>query len=148
MALSAGLIIDLPDPASATGETRTAVLLQLPDSDLGPENATIWTAGFDIDPDLFGFRVAATYFNIDYQDRIRAARFSIAAFTDPSLSPLVRMPPDPALMALLDAVVQFANLTPGRLATVPPTDDVRTRNQASHRKTSITPTHNDNTPGR
>src|SRR3546814_9834705 len=64
MALSAGLIIDLPDPASATGETRTAVLLQLPDSDLGPENATIWTAGFDIDPDLFGFRVAATYFNI------------------------------------------------------------------------------------
>src|SRR3546814_15433162 len=79
MALSAGLIIDLPDPASATGETRTAVLLQLPDSDLGPENATIWTAGFDIDPDLFDFRVAATYFNIDYQARLRAAPFTIAA---------------------------------------------------------------------
>src|SRR3546814_17995599 len=108
MALSAGLIIDLPDPASATSETRTAVLLQLPDSDLGPENATIWTAGFDIDPDLFGFRVAATYFNIDYQARIRAARFGIAAFTDPAPSPIVSMPPAPPRPALSHHGVPFA----------------------------------------
>src|SRR3546814_20237871 len=112
MAVSAGLIIDLPDPASATGETLTAVLLQLSDSDLGPENATIWTAGFDIDPVLFGFRVAATYFNIDYHDRIRPARFSIAAFTDPSLSPFVHIPPPPPLMPMLHTVAQFAHLTP------------------------------------
>src|SRR3546814_8622261 len=47
------------------------------------------------------------------------------------------MPPDPALMALLDEVVQFANLTPGGLDTVQATFDGRTRNQASTRMSGI-----------
>lgn len=135
--VSGGLIIDLPDPTSATGVTRTALVIQMPDSDLGPENATIWTAGFDIDPDLFGFRVSATYFDIDYKDRIRAARFTAAVFTDPSLLPLLSRPPDPWQLALLDEVANFFNLTPGDLSTVEAFFDGRTRNQASTRMRGI-----------
>lgn len=135
--VSAAAIYDLPNPAASSGFTRTAIILQMPDSNLGPENATIWSAGFDVAPELLGVRLSGTYFNIAYEDRIRTPWFDFFAFTDPSIAPLIAMPPDPELMDLIDEVVQFYNDTPGDLSTVEATLDARTRNQASTKMTGV-----------
>lgn len=130
--LGAGVVFNAANPASSTGFTLTALLAQAPDPNLGPENATTWTTGFDIDPDrLFGVRLSATYFDISYEDRIIAARASLTPWTDPLLRPLLSMPADPVILAQIAALPMYTNLTTSPLSAVAATFDARIRNQAS-----------------
>ncbi len=63
--------LGLPDPFSDDG---SSVLFSWPvglRDDLTPEFADTVTLGFDYEPDLFdGLRISATYYNIDYTDRL------------------------------------------------------------------------------
>lgn len=128
-------LLNAPNPAAPGGSTLVAMISQVPASDLGPENARIWTAGLDLEPSLLaGFSARATYFDIDYEDRITAARLSPTPFTDPALVGVVSTPADPAVLA------QIADLPPSRIyrlggVTAPisaaeATLDGRTRNQS------------------
>jgi outer membrane receptor protein involved in Fe transport len=70
--------------------------------DLGPETAETFTGGFDVAvPALKGFRLSATYYNIDYQGRIAIAPAgSIDVFGFPQLVPeLIYKPPSAAFIA-------------------------------------------------
>lgn len=63
-------VYPLADPTSPTG-TRNTLLLRGNDPDIGPEKATTWTMGVDIEPKFArGLKLSATYFNIRYRDRI------------------------------------------------------------------------------
>jgi len=60
------------DPTSPTGRTRSLVR-QGRNAELGPESATILTAGIELAPQwLSGFTTELTWFDIDYEDRITA----------------------------------------------------------------------------
>lgn len=60
----------LPDPRSPTGSSTVLALLgNAPD--MGPERAATWTAGLTYAPAYApGLRISATYYDIDYRDRI------------------------------------------------------------------------------
>ncbi len=51
-----------------------------PNPDLGPESATTWTVGADIEP-FDGMRLSLTYFNIGYEDTISALLSNLAVLT-------------------------------------------------------------------
>lgn len=58
------------DPRSPSGESL-ALFMTGTDPDIDPETAKIWSAGFDFEPSaLAGLRTSATYFRIDYKDKI------------------------------------------------------------------------------
>lgn len=60
----------LPDPASPSGSTIVLALIGN-DPNMGPERATTWTAGLSYTPRFApGLTASATYYDIDYQDRI------------------------------------------------------------------------------
>ena len=62
--------VALPDPSSPTGTTPVLALIGYPEK-VGPESATTFTAGFDIRPPAVpGLTASASYFRIDYKDRI------------------------------------------------------------------------------
>jgi iron complex outermembrane receptor protein len=62
-----------PDPASPTGSSNVLALFGYA-PDIGPEEATTWTAGFDIAlPSLPGIKASLTYYDIDYKNRIGTA---------------------------------------------------------------------------
>lgn len=65
------------DPLAPGGPAWVLVDVSYPPSEgLGPENATIWTAGFDWQPrELFGggLKVSLTYSDTDFTDRISGA---------------------------------------------------------------------------
>lgn len=63
-------VYPLSDPTSPTG-MRNTLILRGNDPNIGPEKATTWTVGFDVEPRFArGFKLSATYFNIRYRDRI------------------------------------------------------------------------------
>lgn len=66
---ASGLVV-LPDPKSSTGQSLV-LAMQGNNSDLRPETAKSWTAGFDVvpesDPEL---AVSLTYYSIDYTGQI------------------------------------------------------------------------------
>ena len=63
-------VYPLADPTSPTG-IRNTLLLRGNDPNVGPEKATTWTAGVDIEPAFaHGLKLSATYFSIRYRDRI------------------------------------------------------------------------------
>jgi len=76
------------------GQTVRTLAKQGSNPDLGPETATSWTFGIDIAPAaLPGLRLAATWFETDFENRIdrplaSAPRASI--LTDPRLAPFVQ----------------------------------------------------------
>jgi outer membrane receptor protein involved in Fe transport len=91
----------LPDPQSPTGQTLALALLGFR-PDLGPEKATSWTAGIDIEPSAMpGLKVSATWFDIAYRDRIASASFDIFNFLERRdvYGELVDEAPDPAEVA-------------------------------------------------
>ena len=72
-----------PNPAAAPGAPSTFApaptnswiifLADAGNGNLKPETADTWTAGFDFQPDFLpGFKVSATYFSINYKNRILA----------------------------------------------------------------------------
>lgn len=62
------------DPGSPTGTTTVLGLFGYADG-IGPERASTWTAGIELEP-LPGLRLSANYFDIRYRDRI-AATFDV-----------------------------------------------------------------------
>lgn len=106
------------------------IVVNQPDPDLGPETAESWTAGFDLSPSRFGFRLSATYFEIAYENRIRAAVPDFNILTNPAVAALVSIPPDPAIVdAAVNAPGGFFNLSGVPVADAGASFDSRTRNQ-------------------
>lgn len=86
------------------------------ETDLAPETAKTYTFGFDYSPDWDdGLRVSATYYNIDYTNRIDIAPIGgLNPFTTPTLLPdLIYRPPSEAFIedALRETRLLF-NTTP------------------------------------
>lgn len=87
----------VPDPQSPTG-TSNLLVIRGNDPDLRPERATSWTLGVDLTPRFLpGFRFSATYFDVDYRDRIASPAPNLANFLvnrdiyDPILTPNPRL---------------------------------------------------------
>lgn len=128
-----GILFNAPNPASPTGTTLLAYIVNAPSPDLEPANATTWTAGFDLSQRTFGVDASLSYFNILYEDRIIATAPRTDAFFQPLLLPLISMPPDPVILAALATVPasNFSNLAGMPLSAAEATFDGRVRNQAS-----------------
>lgn len=72
------------DPFATNGSTGV-LLLSGSNPDLRPEEAETWTAGFDFTPPwLAGFSLHATYFDIDFANRIGNAGSVLAALANPT----------------------------------------------------------------
>jgi iron complex outermembrane receptor protein len=74
-------IQNFTDP-TAPGGVRRGILINGGNPDLKPEKATTWSFGADIKP-LRGWNLSASYYKIDYTDRIDVVPGSVLA--DPSL---------------------------------------------------------------
>ena len=120
----------IKDPASPTGQTAVLLLLGYR-PDLGPEKATSWTAGVDLEPRFLpGTKLSLTYFDIRYRDRIASANgFLQQFFTRRDVyGSLIDDMPDPALVAAYFADPSFSNaigITQGEVMAIV---DARTRN--------------------
>ncbi|MBL4802102.1 MAG: TonB-dependent receptor [Emcibacter sp.] len=113
------LLVGAPDDNAATGSS--SILLRLiggGNKDLQPENATIWTTGLDFQPvSAPNITFSATYFNIDYKNKIRELP-PIGFFTvlnDPRFQPFInRDGADAETLALIENYTQFnATSIPG-----------------------------------
>lgn len=103
--------VALPDPRSPTGQTVVIALLGFR-PDLGPEKAETWTAGLDLEPRFLpGAKLALTYFDIRYRDRIGSANFDLFNFLNRRdlYGAIVTDNPAPATVAALFAGPNFAN---------------------------------------
>ena len=113
-----------------------AAMTQAPGPNLGPENATTWTAGFDLRPQaLPHLTINATWFRIDYADRLTDARFSLTPSLDPVLAARFATPADPDVLQAIEAIIardpgQFLNLAGGSLDSAVATADLRLMNTA------------------
>jgi iron complex outermembrane recepter protein len=64
------VVAEVNDPKSPTGQSRVLALLG-PYPGVRPETASVWTAGLDATPpNLHGFNLSLTYFDIDYRGKI------------------------------------------------------------------------------
>lgn len=130
-----GILADLPNPASPTGTTLTLLAFGFgPENNLGPEEATTWTAGFDISPEIVpGLSLGATYFNIEFDGRIDQTLAFFDAFTDPQYESILFSPPPDDAVAALSALSfpQFFNLTTSLPADAEVFVDNRRKNTAS-----------------
>lgn len=104
---------DFVDPTSPTGFTRT-LFLRGGNTNLGPEKATTWSLGADLEPPFLpGARLSFTYFNVNYVDRIEspgADRTALTATREPLLGNLVTRRPSTALVASYLALPQFTGV--------------------------------------
>lgn len=120
----------LPDPQSPTGQTLALALLGFR-PDLGPEKATSWTAGVDLEPvALPGLRLSATWFDIAYRDRIASASFDIFNFLARRdvYGELVDETPDPAEVAAYFANPNLRNPLGVQASDIEVIADARTFN--------------------
>jgi outer membrane receptor protein involved in Fe transport len=120
----------ITDPASPTGQTSVLLLLGYR-PDLGPEKATSWTAGIDLEPRfLRGARLSLTWFDISYRDRIASANsFLQQFFTRRDVyGALIDDTPDPAEVAAYFADPSFSNAIGIGQGEVMAIVDARTRN--------------------
>ena len=120
----------LPDSASPTGTSKALVLIgNVPD--IGPENATTWSVGFDYRPRaLPDLVVKATYFDVDYKDRltnVQANVFSVLT-NRPFYASLITDQPSAALLAPYFASPYFRNSPNYAMSDVAVVVDVRNRN--------------------
>lgn len=83
-----------------------------PSPDLGPELAQSYTLGFDLRPETHPrLRVSATYFNIEYKDRIAAAIASEVAANPERFPDVYFMPDNPQVIEeILRTTFNVANL--------------------------------------
>lgn len=120
----------ITDPASPTGQTAVLLLLGYR-PDLGPEKATSWTAGLDLEPRFLpGAKFSLTYFDIRYRDRIASANGFLQQFFSRRdvYGSLIDDTPDPVEVAAFFADPSFSNaigITPGEVMAIV---DARTRN--------------------
>lgn len=107
--LNAGSFGAVGAPAGAT-----ALLVQGGRTDLAPEKATSWSVTAAIRPQpIPGLRVEASYFEIDYRDRIVAPiGFTSRSLSDPAFAAFVtRLPSGSTVQALLGGGDYFVNAT-------------------------------------
>ena len=94
--------------ASPGGGTETVMFFQGIDPDLGPEEADIWTVGFDYRPAfLEGASLSVGYYDIEYRNRIVSPPFALDALLRPEVygSLIVPLADDAEAQALLDAAI-------------------------------------------
>lgn len=107
------LLNNIPNDMSDTGTSLVIQLAGPGNANLKPEKATTWTLGFDLQPIAVpNLKVSATYFNINYKDRIDFSRFEIfSLLTDPNATPFADFNgPDADLFALIENY-QMLNFT-------------------------------------
>ena len=93
--------------ADASGDLVSGITIGGSNAQLGPEESTNWTLGFDLTPAaLPGLSMSATYFDIDYQDRISSpfAHLQFDVLMHPNYSIFVTRDPSPELVAALMAM--------------------------------------------
>lgn len=96
------------DPSSPTGST-VVLLLTGRSADLGPEEATVWTGGFDFAPRSFpGLKLGATYFSIAFDNRIaNLATISTTLLSDSGFAALVQRNPSLAEVTAYTSLPTF-----------------------------------------
>jgi len=120
-----------------------ASMNQAPGVNLGPENATTWTAGFDLRPQAVpGLSINATWFSIDYVDRLTDARFSLVPSVDPMIGTRYSSPPDPAVLEVIRQLMQndpgqYVDLAGVPLESVDATVDLRLMNTAGTKVSGV-----------
>ncbi len=87
-------------PITNTRRNTTAVMyLNGTSTGLVPEEADSWTVGFDLSP-LDGLRISATYYDVDYENRIEDLPNSTSALATPEnralYDPFIIVAPQPA----------------------------------------------------
>jgi iron complex outermembrane receptor protein len=89
----------VPNPTSPTRVTDT-VIINGGNPSLKPEKSTSYTAGFDLKPDLLpNFKLAATYYHIDFRDRISTPPvFAGNYFNDPAIASFLTLNPPLSLV--------------------------------------------------
>lgn len=113
------IAFDMPDPTAAT-EVTPSILLFGSGENLGPEEATTWTAGFDFVPSSdVGFAGSLTYFEIRFTDRVATPipdddRLFTALF-EPTYAAFVQRNPDSAAVEELFADPGFLNASSATL---------------------------------
>jgi outer membrane receptor protein involved in Fe transport len=74
-----------------------AILTVGGNKDLNPEKSTSWTVGGEyVPPFRRSMKVSATYYNIDYKDRVVQPVNSSLAFINPIYAPFIQYAPSPA----------------------------------------------------
>lgn len=120
----------LDDPASSTGQSVVLGLFGFR-PDLGPEKATSWSAGVDLQPSaLPGARLSLTYFDIRYRDRIASPNpFLREILAEREIyDALIDAPPEANVVQAYFADPSFSNplgVTPAQVTAIV---DARTRN--------------------
>lgn len=119
----------------------TAAVTQMA-GDLGPENASTWTAGFDVRPQaLPGLEINATYFRIEYEDRITSGQVTLRPSLNPLVAPRLSMPPDPEVIAAFEYLVARRDPPMPLLIGLPPgttVNDVQATLDARLLNTAVT----------
>jgi outer membrane receptor protein involved in Fe transport len=130
----------LADKASPSG--FSSVLIESgKNPNLTVEHARSWTAGIDIDPREWvpGLTFSATYFNIQFRDRIQdplvGANILANVLSDPGFTGLISRNPNPALIADLCAHGQYYGGTSADCMQFPAAAilDIRSQNWESVR---------------
>ncbi|WP_293701618.1 TonB-dependent receptor [Sphingopyxis sp. UBA6734] len=131
--------VRLPDPQSPTGQTVVLGLFGFR-PDLGPEKATSWTAGFDAEPRaLPGLKFSATWFRIDYRDRIASASADLQNFLvrRDVYGGIIDESPDPATIAAYFADPSFSNALGVTASQIEAIVDGRTLNLSRSKVTGV-----------
>jgi outer membrane receptor protein involved in Fe transport len=134
------ILLFLPNPAAPSGETLTLVPASAPVPGLRPEKAKIWSAGVDFEPTFAsGLRVSATYFSIDFRDRITIVSGLARAFLDPAFAPIITIQPTASQIAdaLSGLAFPLENLTDQRPENAGAIFDQRTLNIARTRSEGL-----------
>jgi outer membrane receptor protein involved in Fe transport len=110
-------VYDVADPKSPTGATSRALLLIGASRNLKPETSTSWSMGADMAPSaLPGLTLSATYFDIDYKNKIRNVGVDSQEFLtqESQLAALITRNPTPAqLAATCSNIVRFVPFSIG-----------------------------------
>lgn len=123
---------EVADPRSPTGSS-VVLWLSGADPNIGPETADIWTAGFDLQPiALAGLRISATYFHIDYKDKIAVGGdYASTLLAESDWAAIITRDPTPAQVDAICARPDFTDFGYGRCPfPTPPAAimDLRLRN--------------------
>jgi outer membrane receptor protein involved in Fe transport len=140
---SDGQYIPFPaaDPLSPSGVTYTLVLLGRK-ADLKPEKARTFSAGLNYaPPKLSGLNVSATYFDVDFKNRIGEPPLDAFLLSGlgagPSLDPFITRNVPQSLIEAYAARPQFQNILDIPLDQVTAIADLRTTNLARTRVRGI-----------
>ncbi|WP_171131537.1 TonB-dependent receptor [Sphingomonas sp. ID1715] len=122
----------LPDPSAPGGSTQT-ILIRGNTPGIGPETATTWTLGTDLEPGfLRGLRLSATLYDIRYRDRIAAPSDLFSFLAQPDVyGGITTRNPSPVDVAAYFADPAFFNLSGATPASIGAVVDGRTQNLSS-----------------